>query len=543
MRAAATLFTLLAVAASLSPDSGTAQTIAVQPLPELGPDTEDAARRDQLLGNQSAAGFLARSTSSLFTRTFEGDEVFRLTAFLPTARFVWNSGLPFSMNDGGLWSGRGLNMVASAGIHLRFHRIRLMLAPQAWYSENKDFPWFPYQTAKYGNRSPFAHLFHPMPESLDQPLRFGADPLGRVAPGQSSVHLDVGAWSVGIGTENWWWGPGIRNALLLSNQAEGFPHITIGTSRPVDTGWGDVEARWILGRLAESDFFDFDPDNDHRSLSALTLSLTPRFDPGLTLGLARMVVAPMNPDDHLLRSAFNVLQSVGRPNAVVADPDDWIPGPDQITAIFGRWIVPRAGFEVFGEWARFEEPRSIRDFLEFPQHSQGYTYGAQWVTPGQLIARTRVQVEVTNLEPSSTWRHRRIFGSYTSSAVPQGFTHKGQLLGAAIGPAASSQWFALDRLWDSGSRIGVFGGRVRPEAAAWATDVVPGPKRQDLFLFWGVRGALRHAEWVISGELSPGVRLNYLFQTYVPDPVTGRAEGVDVSSTSLSVTISRFSRR
>ena len=519
------------------------QDISWSSLIELGTEREDAVRRQQLLGKRTSDGFLARSASSLLRQTLPDERRFKLTLLEPTIGIVWNSQLPFSMNDGAQWSGRGLNANVSAGIHVRFRRIRLMLAPQLLFAENKDFPWFPYQTAKYGQRSLFAHLYHPMPESLDQPLRFGSEALTRVAPGQSSLHVDVGAWSVGVGTENWWWGPGIRNAILLSNHAEGFPHITAGTARPLNTAWGALEARWILGRLSESDFFDFDPENDQRSLSALTLTITPSFDDGLTLGIARMVIAPLRLNDRLLGATFDFARSVGRPNATVPDSSAWNSGPDQIAAIFGRWVFPTAGFEVFGEWARFEEPKSMRDFLEFPQHSQGYTYGAQWLSPGERDVRTRIQAELTNLEPSSTWRHRRVFGSYTSSAVPQGFTHRGQILGAAIGPAASSQWLSLDRLTDDGSGVGIFGGRIRPETAAWATDVVPGPKRQDLFLFWGVRGAMRHGGWMITGELSPSVRLNYLFQTYVPDPVTGRAEGVDVSNTSLSVTLSRIQGR
>jgi len=45
--------------------------------------------------------------------------------------------------------------------------------------------------------------------------------------------------------------------------------------------------------------------------------------------------------------------------------------------------------------------------------------------------------------------------------------------------------------------------------------------------------------WDLTGELSTGMRINYLFQTFPADAVTGRAEGVDVANTSFSMTLSK----
>ena len=81
----------------------------------------------------------------------------------------------------------------------------------------------------------------------------------------------------------------------------------------------------------------------------------------------------------------------------------------------------------------------------------------------------------------------------------------------------------------------MFGGRIRWDAAAQFTDVVLEPKREDVSLFWGLRAATDLEGWTLTGELSHGVRINYLFQTFAPDPVTGRAEGVDVANTTISI--------
>ena len=56
----------------------------------------------------------------------------------------------------------------------------------------------------------------------------------------------------------------------------------------------------------------------------------------------------------------------------------------------------------------------------------------------------RLQAEHTYLEKSATSRDRPVGVYYTSRAVLQGYTHDGRVLGAAIGPGASSHWLAVD---------------------------------------------------------------------------------------------------
>ena len=168
--------------------------------------------------------------------------------------------------------------------------------------------------------------------------------------------------------------------------------------------------------------------------------------------------------------------------------------------------------------------------------------GLQWVGGGRDEASFRAQGEMTNLEPSSTWRHRNVVGSYTSRVVPHGYTHRGEILGAAIGPASSSQWVALDRLaprW----RVGAFGGRIRWNTSAHYRDVTPLPRREDVSLYWGLRGGVALWGWAVSAEASHGVRLNYLFQSFQPDPATGKADGVDIANTTLSMAVSKLVTR
>ena len=250
-------------------------------------------------------------------------------------------------------------------------------------------------------------------------------------------------------------GPGVRNAIVMSNNAPSIPHLFLRTTRPLETPIGAVEAKWMVGTLTESLFYDTIDANNLRSLSGLVVTLRPAFEPQLTFGLARVVYRPSDGTAETLRQALDVVSygSVdSRSDSVSAEH------PEQILSLFARWLLPAAGAEVYAEWARTELPHSVRDLLVEPNHSQGYTLGLQWArrvsSDGGVV---RLQGELTYLEQSATFRKRPVPGYYVSRTVPQGYTQRGQSIGAAIGPGASSQWLAADYVRD-GWQLGIQGG-------------------------------------------------------------------------------------
>lgn len=524
------------VRAPASRDEGR-RSFFLESLPRLGGPGEDRLRLGQLTGRLEDRGFLIRTPSTLMNQALAGREgAFSFTLLAPELRTVYNSELPFSMNDGALWAGRGVNGVVTAGVRIKLGPLSAVLAPQYLFEENRAFQIIPYPPQANPERSLYANPFYPPPQSMDFPIRFGAGKRERGVPGQSSVTLTLGPLAIGAATENSWWGPGIRNGILLSSNAGGIPRAFLRTSRPLPTPLGDLGFEWFLGRLTESRYFDADSANDHRTLNAAVLTFRPAFDDGLTLGFARAVFGPLAEPETEVDALGDIFTEVGQPNRLDRSPG---PGLDQIFSIFGRWVFAPQGFEFYGEWARFEEPTSFQDFLEFPQHSQGYTLGFQWLGGQGIYGRLRVQAELTNLEPSGSWRVREPFSTYASRAVAQGYTERGQVVGAAIGPGGSSQWLAADFLSSDSWRAGLFGGRIRWNSAAWLSEAVEYWGREDVSLFWGFRGGVELLGWSLAGEVSTGVRINYLFQTFEPDPVTGRAEGIDLENTTVSVTLSK----
>lgn len=516
------------------------QQIPVETLPMLASSAEDRIRIAQLLGKMSTDSYLLRTPSSLFSQIQKNEPSRSLALLAPEIRGTNNSNLPFSFNDGALWAGRGWNHLITMGAKAKLGPITLILAPDIIYQQNLPFQFIPYPPELVPERTDHANPFHPNPQSMDYPMRFGNEPLSDIDWGQTSITISAGALAFGFSTENTWWGPGIKNGILMSNQAAGVPRAFIRTAKPIQTKLGGFEGLWILGHLHESDFFDLDPSNDIRTLNGIVLTYQPWFDSGLTLGAARSVFARKSSGGFLggIEATLDAMQSIGTPNRDESYVDRRARRRDQISVLFGRWVFAPHGLEIFGEWARFEEPASFRDFLEFPQHSSGYTAGFQWVQAYERKARLRIQAEMTNLEPSSTFRHRTPFSSYASRSVIHGYTQKGQVLGASIGPGASSQWLALDRLASRWS-AGVFAGRIRWDSAVWLSSAVKRWGREDVSMFWGVRGGLEVSGWAFSVDISHGVRINYLFQTFIPDLVSGRAEGVDVANTSVSINLAK----
>ena len=495
-------------------------------------DSADRLRLAQLRG-AATGGFLLRSASSMTAPV--GGASGRSTAWrplLPAVTTVLNSAVPLSMNDGPLWSGVGVSLRVVGGVEARWGRLRLIAAPELLAAGNAHFELADTGTTLApsipGDRSPYSSPWHQPPSSIDLPLRFGDGRVWRLDPGQSSLTLALGALEVGAATENQWWGPAIQNALLLSDNAGGFPHLFLRTARPLATPVGAVELRYLLGGLSESAYFDTLAANDRRSYSAIAATLQPRGADGLTVGLARAVYASVDGWGGVVGRALDPFARVPDPGAIAAG-ETAAGTREQILSAFSRLVLPASGFETYAELARSAFPRSLRDLLVSPAHSRGHTFGVQWLgEPVYADARVRLQAEYTNVERSPSRAYRTVGSFYTSARVPQGYTQRGQSLGAAIGPGSSSQWLAADlvhRDWTGGLVLT----RVRWNNDAhnerpW--DVDEGWCEHDISLIPGARGSARTRYGVFGGRILLGKRINTFFDNggYCPKGLQPRDE-------------------
>jgi hypothetical protein len=454
-----------------------------------------------------------------------------LTLLGPELVFSQHSAHPWGGNDGPLRAGRGDNLLVSLGVALRLGRLEAMILPQVVQEANRLFQVLPYPQPVPPVRNVWANPFYRPGNSMDYPQRF-ADASRSALKVQGRLALRAHrAAVIGVGNESRWWGPGIENALLLSSNAPGFAHVFVESPGAISASVGSFEYAVLLGQLRESAIFDFDPSNDQRALSAASLVWTPPASWGVlpTLGVSRAVMSLGAPR---IGDALGFLRDAGRPWTV---PADTLLGRDQITTVFLRYRVPRHGLETWAEWARYEQPASLRDFLVQPGHAQGYTLGAQLLQPvssGMLHLAT----EFSYAEPSPSLRVRPVQTTYTGSAVPQGWTHEGQMLGPWIGPAASSQWAAADyhaEKW----RAGFVLGRYRRDGHYRHVNPIP-LKREDIQLYASLRGGVRVFGWDAFLELTDGARLNHLFQAYpIPGTSGNDTEGIDLRNRSIALTL------
>lgn len=366
----------------------------------------------------------------------------------PLLRIFANSCFPTGQNDGAVWQGRGLTMALDGGGALQWRALTVQLRPMIGYTQNRYFPLAP---VTVGGMPEYAYPWRP----IDMPQRFGPEAFWMLDAGQSEIRVHWRGAALGVGTANLWWGPGIRNAIVMSNNAAGFPHAFVGTSQPVGIGIGEFEVRWIWGRLGQSEWFDPTVLNANRFLTGLVGTYAPSFVDGLTLGASRVFYGWI-PEDGLAFGHYMAVfqglrkRTLASPSNPTGDDEH-----DQMASIFGRWVLAQSGFELYWEWARNDHSWELRDFLMEPEHSQAYQIGVQKAfTPGEqrLLA---IHAEITHLERSTTLQVRAVPTYYAHHVVTQGYTHEGQIIGAGVGPGGNSQHIGLD-LYDTWGRAGVW---------------------------------------------------------------------------------------
>jgi hypothetical protein len=489
----------------------------------LGSLAAERARLAEITGDTTSARAGRLDTASWRVRTILGTT---LVAVGPSIRLVRNSGLPYSHNDGALWAGRGWSTSVAGGFTatrtLRGATLRVAVEPMGFYSQNLPFQVFPNRTP---GRSGYANPFHGPEASLDLPHRFGDRPVLGFDFGNSGLSAEFARVAVGASTASEWWGPGIRNAIVMSNNAPGIPRFFVKTGHPLRSRIGALDAQIISGTLTSSRFFSV-ARSDFRTISGALLQLKPAFDSTLTLGLTRVVYTPVGQDE------LPTLAALSRSANAIVRWENIAPGQrsDQIGSLFARWIFPDAGFEVYGEWARMDPPRSVTELLTAAHYSGGWTFGFQWAQPRRNHSFLRLQSELTYLEQSIVFPDRPTPDFYSGRASPAGYTQRGQIVGAAIGPGSSSQFIAVDWLaprW----QWGAFVGRVR-----WDNDALyrePGTTffHHDVSLMSGLRGGWRSRLSDFTAELTVARRMNYLFQNGSVSPPGFRT--VDVSNVTL----------
>jgi hypothetical protein len=189
------------------------------------------------------------------------------------------------------------------------------------------------------------------------------------------------------------------------------------------------------------------------------LGYRPSFAPELSVALARILYRNWPTHGLSVSDWLGFLAPVFNPGRVLPDGSVVNDSADGIVSISLAWTLPAAGFKAYLEWARNDFAGSLRDFLVEPDHTRGYTAGFEKLFPVASGA-WRLSAETTTLGTTKTGFYRAGGSFYVHGMAPQGYTQRGQLVGAWIGPGGNSQFLGLDR-YSKGGRWSIFLERVR----------------------------------------------------------------------------------
>lgn len=452
------------------------------------------------LGLDSARAALARAGhpwAPRFAPPLDQDDALpRIEATGAGQRTFLNTSLPVGQNDGAVWQGKGLTTALDMGAMASWRALSVTLQPTLIYTQNAAFELAPVTLA---GMPEYAYPWR----RIDMPQRFGPDAYWTLDPGASEIRVRAYGATVAFGTGNLWWGPGRRNALLMSNHAAGFPHLAIGTDGPAAIGIGDVEVQWIWGDLAQTEWFDPAFGDNDRFVTGIVGAYSPSFLDGLSVGLARVFYA-WKPEGGLpLSDYFLVLQGVRKERIATPENPTGDDEHDQLLSFFARWVLAESGFEVYAEWARNDHSWNFRDFILEPEHSQAYLLGLQKVVElsgNRLLSLTG---EITHLERSTTRELRATPTYYAHHIVRQGYTQRGQVIGAGVGPGGNAQHVGAD-LYAPWGRAGVWVQRdVRDNDAfyTWAASTGGSRWEHDVMLHLGGHGMVFVADVEVGGGL------------------------------------------
>lgn len=353
-----------------------------------------------------------------------------------------NTASPYGQNDGALWQGKGYNTSLTAGARLEGYGLELTFKPQVSFSQNREFDFL---LGVYG--SEYSYFWK---GNIDLVQRYGDSSFWTFDWGDTEVRYTWRTLTVGFGTQSPWLGPAWLNPMLGSNNAPAYPKLDIGLRKTHVylpwLGWyiGDIEGRAWLGRLTESDYFDSNPDNDHRQLTGFSAAYSPSFLPGLTIGANKVCI---NDWQNKSIKYLNPLYSTNG-----SQTDEGI-DEDQKMSLFADWIFPQVGFEVYGELG-------IDDYsahkLENPFHTAIYTIGAK---KSLAISRKHavygeILFEWSNFEMSQDFQLQwKYMGYYSHGSIAQGYTQNGQILGAGSGYFGNSQFLGFKVYYPKGSAL------------------------------------------------------------------------------------------
>lgn len=437
---------------------------------------------------------------------------------------------PYDYAENGLIPARGFQFSINSGFVLKYRSFNLQIQPELIFSENKAFQGFP---SSYSPDVVSSRFFSW--NIGDNPERFGNSVYYKLFLGQSNVSFKFGSFEIGLGTRNYWWGPGQWNSLIFSNNAPGFTNVSLNTHRPVKSFLGNFEGQVLIGRLessglgpSQSDSLNkkfFVPLNsDWRYLNGLLLIYNPKWIPNLNFGFARTFQYYNNSRPKDFFGWLPVFEPMAKINLLKnGSPLDYDNrGQSQQISIFTNYKFLKARAEIYFQFGRRDHSYNWREFILNPEHARAFQFGFLKLNEVP-VANKQLQIrgEITHQQESVNRILRyNLFGFYSwhTHGQVRGFTNFGQPLGVGLGTGSNIQTLEVS-LVNDWTKLGILFERLennqdfyyrtfgqqkeRKPWIDWSTAFVWNSSWKNLFISTKIQGVYAmNYQWQLSEKSS-----------------------------------------
>jgi hypothetical protein len=333
-------------------------------------------------------------------------------------------------NNGAFVSVKGMQQQLSTGIELSSKILDLRVSPELlWISNHKEC-----QT-----------------QSL------------HVLGGQSMLRLKAGKlMAISAGTEQLWWGPAVFNSLMMSNNAPGFPHLSLHSYKPIELPIGTIEFNIVGGQLKNTRGFPMEnfnqapiesalPGNEmfKRFFSGFNFAYQPVFMPGFSVGINRMLqyyTFDRDSQGDFVQQFLPVITPIFKNKAGGNNGlDEDARNRDQLINIFARYMFKEYQLEVYGEFGWNDHKYNIRDLVSNPDHAAAYNIGIRKIIPSGKNEFFTLAAEVTQMAPTNSEIGRGAGNWYVHGGVREGYTHHGQIMGGGVAPGDNTATLGISR--------------------------------------------------------------------------------------------------
>jgi hypothetical protein len=367
----------------------------------------------------------------------------------------YNSHHPYNRNNGSMVPAKGFQQLFSSGAFIELGPLSIQFKPEYHYAENLEFDGF-----WKGHYPKILARRYQMWNLIDNPERIGDKAINKFYLGQSSIRLNYKNFSVGLSNENIWWGPSLRNSIMMSNNAKGFKHITFNTKKPLKTFIGNFEWQFVTGRLENSNsipsFADFkyanhglyvEKNNDWRFFQGFTITYSPKYVQGLSIGFIRWIQAY---SEFIIENKdyFPAFDNLFRKNDKYGTQTGSNEQErDQAAGVFLRWLWIDSKAEIYAEFHYNDAKANLRDLLLDSDHARASTIGIRKIFKREnKNSLYEFNWEWTQMEQTSSRLLRNAGSWYMHFMVRHGYTNRGEVMGSSIGPGSNSHYFNFSLL-------------------------------------------------------------------------------------------------